>query len=113
MEAYIVKAYRSAVAKANKGGFQNMRSDDLAVRVIQYLLEQTPNLDPEIVDDLIVGCANPEGEQGLQIGRMISVRALGKSVPGMTVNSKWFGDHLDSCFKDQSRPWTLLHRRRN
>lgn len=86
MEAYIVKAYRSAVTKANKGGFQNMRSDDLAVRIIQYLLEQTPELEAKRVDDCLVGCANPEGEQGLQIGRMISVRALGKEVPGVTVN---------------------------
>jgi acetyl-CoA acyltransferase len=85
-EAYIVKAYRSAVGKAKKGGFRNYRSDDLAVDVIQFLLENTPELDPALVDDCIVGCANPEGEQGLQIGRMVSVRALGKSVPGMTVN---------------------------
>ncbi len=85
-EAYIVKAYRSAVGKANKGGFRNYRSDDLAVDVIQHLLNNTPELDPSMVDDCIVGCANPEGEQGLQIGRMISVRVLGKSVPGMTVN---------------------------
>ena len=86
MEAYIVKAYRSAVGKAKKGGFRQYRSDDLAVDVIQYLLKQTPELDPHLVDDLIVGCANPEGEQGLQIGRMISLRALGMDVPGMTVN---------------------------
>jgi acetyl-CoA acyltransferase len=86
MEAYIVKAYRSAVGKAKKGGFKNFRSDDLAVEVIQYLLKTTPELDPALVDDLIVGCANPEGEQGLQMGRQISVRALGKTVPGMTVN---------------------------
>lgn len=86
MEAYIVKAYRSAVGKAGKGGFRNYRSDDLAVDVIQHLIKETPGFDPALVDDLIVGCANPEGEQGLQIGRMISVRALGKSVPGMTVN---------------------------
>ena len=86
MEAYIVKAYRSAVGKAKKGGFRNYRSDDLAVDVIKYLLEQTPELDPKLVDDVIVGCANPEGEQGLQIGRQISMRALGKEVPGMTVN---------------------------
>jgi len=86
MEAYIVKAYRSAVGKAGKGGFKNMRSDDLAVKVIQHLVKQVPELDPHRVDDLIVGCANPEGEQGLQIGRMISVRALGKPVPGVTVN---------------------------
>ena len=86
MEAYIVKAYRSAVGKANRGGFKNYRSDDLAVDVIEYMVKNTPNFDPALVDDLIVGCANPEGEQGLQIGRMISVRALGKTVPGMTVN---------------------------
>lgn len=86
MEAYIVKAYRSAIGKANKGGFRNYRSDDLAVDVIQYLLQHTPELDPKLVDDVIVGCANPEGEQGLQIGRQISMRALGKEVPGMTIN---------------------------
>ena len=86
MEAYIIKGYRSAVGKAKKGGFRNYRSDDLAVDVIKHLLAQTPELDPTLVDDLIVGCANPEGEQGLQIGRQISVRALGKPVPGMTVN---------------------------
>lgn len=86
MEAYIVKAYRSAVGKAKRGGFKNYRSDDLAVDVIQHLMSQMPDFDPALVDDLIVGCANPEGEQGLQIGRQISVRALGKSVPGMTVN---------------------------
>jgi acetyl-CoA acyltransferase len=86
MEAYIVKAYRSAVGKAGKGSFRNYRSDDLAVDVIKYLLDQTPELDPKLVDDVIVGCANPEGEQGLQIGRQISMRALGKEVPGMTVN---------------------------
>lgn len=85
-EAYIVKAYRSAVGKAKKGGFRNFRSDDLAVEVIQYLLKNTPELDPALVDDLIVGCANPEGEQGLQVGRQIALRALGQSVPGMTVN---------------------------
>lgn len=86
MEAYIISGYRSAVGKAGRGGFKNMRSDDLAVRVIKHLFEQNPNIDPHIVDDVIVGCANPEGEQGLQIGRQISVRALGKPVPGMTVN---------------------------
>ncbi len=86
MEAYIVKAYRSAVGKAKKGGFRNYRSDDLAVDVIEHLMAQVPELDKALVDDLIVGCANPEGEQGLQIARQISVRALGKPVPGMTVN---------------------------
>jgi len=86
MDAYIVKAYRSAVGKAKKGGFRNFRSDDLAVKVVEYMMEQTPGFDPHLVDDVIVGCANPEGEQGFQIGRQISVRALGKPVPGVTVN---------------------------
>jgi len=86
MDAYIVKAYRSAVGKAKKGGFKNYRSDDLAVDVIKHLIAETPELDPHLVDDVIAGCANPEGEQGLQIGRQISVRALGKPVPGFTVN---------------------------
>ncbi|MBK7695686.1 MAG: thiolase family protein [Saprospiraceae bacterium] len=85
-EAYIVAYTRSAVAKAKKGGFRFLRSDDLAVMVIQDLLKKVPQLDPTLVDDLIVGCANPEGEQGLQIGRQISLRALGEKVPGMTVN---------------------------
>ena len=84
--AYIIAAKRSAVAKAKKGGFKNMRSDDLAVEIIRELLKEVPNLDPHLVDDVIVGCANPEGEQGFQIGRQISMRALGKPVPGMTVN---------------------------
>jgi len=86
MDAYIVKAYRSAAGKAGRGGFKNYRSDDLAVDVIKHLLAETPELDPHLVDDVIVGCANPEGEQGLQIGRQISLRAMGKPVPGMTVN---------------------------
>lgn len=86
MEAYIVKAYRSAVGKSKRGGFRNYRSDDLAVDIIKYMMAQTPELDPALVDDVIVGCANPEGEQGFQIGRQISVRALGKEVPGVTVN---------------------------
>ncbi|MCB0524266.1 MAG: acetyl-CoA C-acyltransferase [Saprospiraceae bacterium] len=85
-EAYIIAGYRSAVGKAGKGSFKSYRSDDLAVDVIKHLLSQVPQLDPKLVDDCIVGCANPEGEQGLQIGRLISTRALGKDVPGMTVN---------------------------
>lgn len=86
MDAYIVKAYRSAVGRAKKGGFKNFRSDDMAVRVVKHLVDQTEGFDPTLVDDVIVGCANPEGEQGFQIGRQISVRALGKTVPGVTVN---------------------------
>ncbi len=86
MDAYIVTGFRSAVGKAKKGGFKNYRSDDLAVDVIKHMMTTLPNLDPTIIDDVIVGCANPEGEQGLQIGRLISARALGKEVPGITIN---------------------------
>ena len=86
MEAYIITGYRSAVGKAKKGGFKNFRSDDLAVEVIQHLMQQVPQLAPTKVDDVIVGCANPEGEQGLQVGRLIAARALGKEVPGITIN---------------------------
>ncbi len=86
MEAYIISGFRTAVGKAGKGGFKSTRPDDLAIEVIQHLIQSTPGLKPEMVDDVIVGCANPEGEQGLQIGRLIAVRALGKDVPGMTVN---------------------------
>jgi acetyl-CoA acyltransferase len=85
-EAYIVAGYRTAVGKAKRGGFRFYRPDDLAVDVITGLLQSLPQLDPKRVDDLIVGNAVPEAEQGLQIGRMISVRALGIDVPGMTVN---------------------------
>ncbi|WP_420460684.1 thiolase family protein [Neolewinella sp.] len=85
-DAYIITGLRSAVGKAGRGGFKNFRSDDLAVRVIKALFERNPDIDPATVDDVLVGCANPEGEQGLQVGRQISLRALGKSVPGVTVN---------------------------
>ena len=86
MEAYIIAGYRTAVTKAKRGGFRFYRPDDLAVDVIKGLLASVPELDSKRVDDLIVGNAVPEAEQGLQVGRMISVRALGISVPGMTVN---------------------------
>ena len=86
MEAYIIKGYRTAVGKAKKGGFRNYRSDDLAVHVIKYLMKNIPEINSDQVDDVIVGCANPEGEQGLQIGRLISARALGNQVAGITIN---------------------------
>lgn len=86
MEAYIIKGLRSPVGKAKRGGFKNYRSDDLAVDVLSQLLDSVPQLDRKLVDDVIVGCANPEGEQGLQVGRLIAARALGQEVPGMTVN---------------------------
>jgi acetyl-CoA acyltransferase len=86
MEAYIVNAYRTAVGKAGRGFFRNYRSDDLAVAVIRHLAASVPALEAGMVEDVLVGCANPEGEQGLQIGRQIALNALGKEVPGITVN---------------------------
>ena len=85
-EAYIVAGYRTAITKSKRGGFRFYRPDDLAVDVIKGLMATVPQLDNKLVDDLIVGNAVPEAEQGLQVGRMISVRALGIEVPGMTVN---------------------------
>ena len=85
-DAFIVAGYRTAVGKSKRGGLRFFRPDDLAVEVIKGVLASVPQLEPHRVDDLIVGNAVPEAEQGLQIGRMISVRALGIDVPGMTVN---------------------------
>ncbi len=85
-EAYIVAGYRSAVGKAKRGGFRFYRPDDLAIDVIRGLMASVPQLDASRVDDVIVGNAVPEAEQGLQVGRIIAARALGFEVPGMTVN---------------------------
>ncbi|MBP8915697.1 MAG: acetyl-CoA C-acyltransferase [Chitinophagales bacterium] len=85
-QAYIVAGLRTAVGKAPRGLFRFTRPDDLAVELIRQLLLKVPQLDPVRVDDLIVGNAVPEAEQGLQIGRMISVRALPITTGGMTVN---------------------------
>jgi acetyl-CoA acyltransferase len=85
-EAYIIAGYRSAVGKAKRGGFRFYRPDDLAVDVIRGLMASVPQLDAKRVDDVIVGNAVPEAEQGLQVGRIIAARALGFEVPGMVVN---------------------------
>ena len=85
-EAYIVAGYRSAVGKAKRGGFRFYRPDDLAVDVIKGLMASVPQLEAKRVDDVIVGNAVPEAEQGLQVGRIIAARALGFDVPGMVVN---------------------------
>ncbi|MBB1286730.1 acetyl-CoA C-acyltransferase [Flavisolibacter sp. BT320] len=85
-EAYIVAGYRTAVGKAKRGGFRFYRPDDLAIDVIKGLLASVPQLDQKRVDDVIVGNAVPEAEQGLQVGRIIAARALGFDVPGMTIN---------------------------
>ncbi|MCY1633165.1 acetyl-CoA C-acyltransferase [Marinifilum sp. D737] len=87
MNAYIVAAYRTAVGKAKKGKLRLIRPDDMAARVVQHIMEKTPSLDPLLIEDVIVGNATPEAEQGLNIGRMISLMGLDNiQVPGMTVN---------------------------
>jgi acetyl-CoA acyltransferase len=86
MEAYIVNGYRSAVGRAKKGGFRFYRPDDLAADVIKHLVANTPGLENKMVDDLIVGNAIPEAEQGMQMGRMISLLALGVDNPGFIIN---------------------------
>jgi acetyl-CoA acyltransferase len=85
-EAYIIAGFRTAVGKSKRGGLRFYRPDDLAVDVIKGLLASVPQLDPKRVDDVIVGNAVPEAEQGLQVGRIIAARAVGIHAPGMTVN---------------------------
>lgn len=86
MEAYIIAGYRTAVGKAGRGGFRFTRPDDLAVDVIRGLLASVPQLDPKQVEDVIVGNAVPEAEQGLQVGRIIANRAIGEWAAGITIN---------------------------
>jgi acetyl-CoA acyltransferase len=87
MEAYIVAGYRSAITKAKKGGFRFTSPVDLSAHVINHLLEKLPQLDASRIDDLIVGNAVPEAEQGLQMARWIAIRSnLPESVGGVTVN---------------------------
>jgi len=85
-EAYIVAGYRTAVTKSKKGSFRFTRPDDLAIDVIKGLLASVPQLDARRVDDVIVGNAVPEAEQGLQVGRIIAARAVGIHAPGITIN---------------------------
>ncbi|MBI1770097.1 MAG: acetyl-CoA C-acyltransferase [Bacteroidetes bacterium] len=86
MDAYIVAGFRTGVGKAKKGGFRFTRPDDLAADVIKHLVKSIPGLENKMVDDLIVGNAVPEAEQGMQMGRIIALLALGTDVPGMIVN---------------------------
>ncbi len=95
MNAYILAGYRAAVAKANRGGFRTTRPDDLAAEVIKHLMSQVPSLDPVLVDDLIVGNAIPEAEQGMQMARYISLLSLPKSVPGFIIN-RYCGSGLEA-----------------
>ncbi len=85
--AYIVKGYRTAVGKAPRGLFRFKRPDELAAETIQYMMKELPQLDKQRIDDVIVGNAMPEAEQGLNVGRLISLMGLKiEDVPGMTVN---------------------------
>ena len=87
MNAYIITGFRSAVGKAPKGKLKNVRPDDLASTVVKHLISSLDNFDVNLIDDVIVGNATPEAEQGLNIGRMISLMGLNTvKVPGMTVN---------------------------
>ncbi|GAB4403312.1 MAG: acetyl-CoA C-acyltransferase [Bacteroidia bacterium] len=94
-EAYIVTGYRTAVGKAGKGGFRNVRPDDLGATVVRHLVASVPQLDPTRIDDLICGCAVPEAEQGMQIARWIALLSLPMSVPGVTVN-RYCGSGLET-----------------
>ena len=85
--AYIVKAYRTAVGKAPKGLFRFKRPNELAADTIKYLINSIPNLDKRLIDDIIIGNAMPEAEQGLNMGRLISLMALDTDkVAGVTIN---------------------------
>ncbi len=95
MNAYIIAGYRTAVAKAGRGGFRNMRPDTLAAEVIKHLVANVPSLDPSRVEDLIVGNAIPEAEQGMQMGRYISLLSLPKNVPGFVIN-RYCGSGLEA-----------------
>jgi len=95
MDAYIVAGYRTAVGKAKRGGFRFTRPDDLAADVIKHLVASVPGLDPHTIDDLIVGNAVPEAEQGMQMGRLISLLSLPIEVPGMVIN-RYCGSGLEA-----------------
>ena len=87
MEVYIVQAYRTAVGKSKKGSLKFSRPDDIAAQLIKKMVHKLPYLDKETIDDVIVGNATPEAEQGLNIGRLISLIGLNTvKVPGMTIN---------------------------
>lgn len=86
MEAYVVAGFRTGVGKAKKGGFRFTRPDDLAADVIKHLVKSVPGVENKMIDDLIVGNAVPEADQGMQMGRIIALLALGLDVPGMVVN---------------------------
>jgi acetyl-CoA acyltransferase len=93
--AYIVAGYRTAVGKSKRGFFKSYRPDDLAVDVIKGLLASVPQLDTQLIDDVIVGNAVPEAEQGLQVARIIANRAIGEWAAGVTIN-RYCGSGLEA-----------------
>ena len=94
-ETYIISGLRSPIGKAKKGCFRFTRPDDLASQVIKKLVKTTPGLKGDMVEDLIVGNAVPEAEQGMQMGRYISLLSLPKEVPGFVVN-RYCGSGLEA-----------------
>ena len=114
-EAYIVAGYSTAVAKAKRGGFRFYRPDDLAIDVIRGFMASIPQLDSKRVDDVIVGNAVPEAEQGLQVGRIIAARATRViKCPGMTVNrycASGLGNNRHRHSKNKNRPGRMYHSR--
>ena len=96
-EAYVIKAYRTAVGKAPRGFFKFKRPDELAAETIEYLISQIPDFDKTLIDDLIVGNAMPEAEQGFNVARLISLMGLKvDDVPGVTVN-RFCASGLEAC----------------
>ena len=93
--AYIVAGYRTAVGKSKRGFFRFFRPDDLAIEVISGLLASVPQLDTKLIDDVVVGNAVPEAEQGLQVGRIIANKAIGEWAAGVTVN-RYCGSGLEA-----------------
>ena len=86
-EAYIISSVRTAIGKAPRGSLHHMRPDDLGAIAIKGAIAKTPSLEPKQIDDIIMGCAFPEGEQGMNLGRIVAQRAgLPNTVPGCTVN---------------------------
>ena len=87
MDTYIVAGYRSAVGKAGRGALRFTRPDEIGAQVIKHLMKDVSQIDPKEIDDVIVGNATPEAEQGLNVGRLVSLMGLNEiEVPGMTVN---------------------------
>ena len=115
-EAYIIAGFRTAVTKSKKGGFRFTRPDDLAIELIKGLMASVPSLDPMLIDDVIVGNAVPEAEQGLQFGRIIAARAIGVHTAGITIN-RYCASGLESTAmataQNQKRYGRMHHCRRN